>query len=160
MDSFSCKNTSINGSNHLQYNWVVNHMRISINTDIAMPIEQVWEMYITPKHVDGWNHASEDWETVGSTSDFRVGGFFKYPMRAKDGSFGFDFEGEFLQIEPYKYIKYRLLDDRVVEIKFNQMQQSVHIEVIFEGESENSVELQRAGWQQILESFKHYCLAL
>ncbi len=135
-------------------------MRVSIQTTIQKPIELVWKTYITPKHVDAWNHATEDWETFGATSDFRVGGYFKYPMRAKDHSFGFDFEGEFLQIEPLKYIKYRLLDDRIVEIKFSEQPKQVKVEVIFDTESENSVELQRQGWQQILDAFKRYCLTL
>lgn len=81
-------------------------------------------------------------------------------MRAKDHSFGFDFEGEFLQIEPLKYIKYRLLDDRIVEIKFSEQPKQVKVEVIFDTETENSVELQRQGWQQILDAFKRYCLTL
>lgn len=135
-------------------------MKVSIQTTIQKPIELVWKTYITPKHVDAWNHATPDWETVGSTSDFRVGGYFKYPMRAKDHSFGFDFEGEFLQIEPLKYIKYRLLDDRIVEIKFSEQSKQVKVEVIFDTETENSVELQRQGWQQILDAFKRYCLTL
>lgn len=135
-------------------------MKVSIQTTIQKTIELVWKTYITPKHVDAWNHATEDWETVGSTSDFRVGGYFKYPMRAKDHSFGFDFEGEFLQIEPLKYIKYRLLDDRIVEIKFSEQPKQVKVEVIFDTETENSVELQRQGWQQILDAFKRYCLTL
>lgn len=135
-------------------------MKISIHTDIPKPIELVWKTYITPKHVDAWNYATEDWETVGSVSDFRVGGFFKYPMRAKDHSFGFDFEGEFLKIEPLKYIKYRMLDDRIVEIKMTELPKKVFVEVIFDAETENSPELQQQGWQQILESFKCYCLTL
>lgn len=133
-------------------------MKISIQTDIQKPIDVIWKTYITPKHIDKWNHATDDWETVGSKSDFRVGGFFNYPMRAKDHSFGFEFEGEFLTIEPLKYIKYRILDDRIVEVKFTQKAKFVTVEVIFDAETENSVELQKQGWQQILNSFKQYVL--
>ena len=135
-------------------------MKISIQTEIQKPLELIWKTYITPKHIDAWNHATDDWETVGSVSDFSVGGFFKYPMRAKDHSFGFDFEGQFLAIEPLKYIKYRILDDRVVEIKFKPIKQKVLVEVIFDAETENSVELQQQGWQQILNSFKTYVTSL
>lgn len=81
-------------------------------------------------------------------------------MRAKDHSFGFDFEGQFLEIEPLKYIKYRILDDRVVEIRFKQIKQKVVVEVIFDAETDNSIELQQQGWQQILNSFNAYVTSL
>lgn len=135
-------------------------MKVSIHTTISKPLETLWKAYITPKDIDKWNHASDDWETVGSLNDFRVGGFFKYPMRAKDGSFGFDFEGQYLEIIPLKLIKYRLLDDRIVETKFNQLPKAVYIEVIFDAESENPIEMQRMGWQSILDAFKSYVTTL
>lgn len=123
-------------------------------------MDLIWQSYIDPKAIDQWNHASPDWETVGSISDFRIGGRFTYPMRAKDGSFGFDFEGEFTQIEHHKWIQYKLLDDRVVDIKFSQLPKSVYIEVVFDAENENSIELQRMGWQAILDAFKAYVMTL
>ncbi|MCU0104934.1 SRPBCC domain-containing protein [Acholeplasma vituli] len=135
-------------------------MKVSIHTTISKPLETIWKAYITPKDIDQWNHASLDWETVGSVNDFRVNGFFKYPMRAKDGSFGFDFEGQYLEITPLKYIKYRLLDDRVVETKFSQLPKGVYIEVVFDAESENPIEMQRGGWQDILDAFKNYVVTL
>lgn len=135
-------------------------MKVSIHTTIAKPIDLIWQAYTDPKAIDQWNHASPDWETVGSKSDFRVGGRFTYPMRAKDGSFGFDFEGDFTQIELHKWIQYKLLDDRVVDIKFSQLPKSVYIEVVFDAENENSIELQRMGWQAILDGFKAYVMSL
>ena len=77
-------------------------------------------------------------------------------MAAKDGSFSFDFGGEYTKVDEYKAIDYTIEDGRKVSVQFTDHGNSTGIVETFEAEETNSVELQRGGWQAILDSFKQY----
>ncbi len=133
---------------------------ITIQASISAPIEKVWECFTTPAHVMQWNNASPDWHTPKAENDLQVGGKFSYTMAAKDGSFSFDFWGIYDIIETNKQISYTLGDERKVSIHFSESGDQTHITETFEAESMNSVEMQRMGWQAILDNFKKYVEAL
>jgi uncharacterized protein YndB with AHSA1/START domain len=133
-----------------------NKTKITITTALNEPIEKVWDYFTNPIHIIKWNHASDDWHSTKAINDLRVGGKFEYRMEAKDGSFGFDFFGFYDKIIDFKLIEYTLGDDRKVIINFTNDGNEVFIEEIFEAESENPIELQKAGWQAILDNFKNY----
>lgn len=77
-------------------------------------------------------------------------------MEARDGSFGFDFSGVYDLIEKYRLIEYTIDDGRKVKISFKTENDITEITETFEAENENSIELQRTGWQAILDNFKNY----
>lgn len=129
---------------------------IKVEVTIKAKIEKVWELWITPKHIVKWNKASDDWHTPTAENDFRIGGKFVFHMEAKDKSFGFDFSGEYTKIEPYRKINYTLDDGRKVEVLFNAIGDTTFISEVFEAEGSNSTELQKSGWQAILNNFKKY----
>ncbi len=129
---------------------------ITIKTSIAVAVGRVWNLWTSPDHIREWNHASDDWHTIRAESDLRVGGRFLSRMEARDGSVGFDFSGQFTLVEPNRRIEYLLDDDRKVQISFISDGEITTIEESFEGEDVNAVELQRAGWQAILDNFKKY----
>lgn len=131
-------------------------MKITIETTINAPLPLVWEAWNSPDDIKQWNSAQEDWHTTHSTVDLREGGQFLSRMEAKDGSFGFDFGGEYTRIVPQERIEYRLGDGREVEIDFHTTGDNVHVRETFDAESENSAEMQRAGWQAILDNFKRH----
>ncbi|MDG1276557.1 MAG: SRPBCC family protein [Algoriphagus sp.] len=133
---------------------------ITISTFVNLPIEIVWKVWIRPVHIKKWNNASPDWYTPFAKNDLKVGGKFMYRMEARDGSFGFDFEGKYLEVETEKLISYQLEDGRKVWIKFEVEGDGVLVTETFEPEQENSIELQRQGWQAILDNFKRYSEAL
>jgi uncharacterized protein YndB with AHSA1/START domain len=133
-----------------------NKTKITITTALNEPIEKVWDYFTNPIHIIKWNHASDDWHSTKAINDLRVGGKFEYRMEAKDGSFGFDFFGFYDKIIDFKLIEYTLGDDRKVSINFTNDGNEVFIEEIFETESENPIELQKTGWQAILDNFKNY----
>lgn len=130
-------------------------MKISVETIVAAPIEQVWHDYTTPEAITQWNAASDDWHTTAATVDLREGGVFSSRMEAKDGSAGFDFAGTYTRIVENKLIEYSF-GDRVAVIEFDERPDGVHVRVTFDGEPENPIEMQRAGWQAILDNFKRY----
>ncbi|HAX03901.1 MAG: hypothetical protein A2Y45_07720 [Tenericutes bacterium GWC2_34_14] len=130
--------------------------KIHIKQHIAKPVEKVWDLYTKPEHVIQWNHASDDWHSTKAINDLRIGGRFSYRMEAKDGSFGFDFEGTYVSVVYPKHIAYTMDDQRFVTIEFHAKENETNVDVIFEAESENDVELQRQGWQAILDNFKKY----
>jgi uncharacterized protein YndB with AHSA1/START domain len=77
-------------------------------------------------------------------------------MEAKDGSQGFDFEGSFTRIVPNKTIAYRMSDGREVIVEFAERAGGVQVSETFDPETENTPELQRHGWQAILDNFKRH----
>jgi len=131
-------------------------MEISIETTVDAPTEQVWNAWITPDDIKKWNFASEDWSCPDAQIDFTVGGKFRYRMEAKDGSMGFDFEGEFTSINECKSIEYALDDGRRVRIVFSETEQGIRVVETFQAEDEHSAEQQKQGWQSILDNFKKH----
>lgn len=127
---------------------------IQISATIKAPLVQVWDAYNNPDDIKQWNQASPDWHCPSSENDLRVGGVFKNRMEAKDGSFGFDFEGVYLIVSPHSAISYRLLDDRQVNIRFQEVGTTTNMVIDFDPENENPIEMQQQGWQAILNNFK------
>lgn len=130
-------------------------MRITVETTVAAPIQEVWRAYTTPEDIKQWNAASSDWHTTAARVDLRVGGEFSSRMEAKDGSMGFDFAGTYTKIVPHKLIEYAF-GDRAAQVEFEEGAQGVKVRVAFDGESTHSVEQQRDGWQAILNNFARH----
>ncbi len=129
---------------------------ITIQASVQSSPETVWKCWTTPADIMQWNNASDDWHTPSASVDLRVGGQFTSRMEARDGSFGFDFSGIYTIVEPFAHIEYVLEDDRKVSITFVQDGDQVTVTEAFQAESENSAELQKAGWQAILDNFKRH----
>jgi uncharacterized protein YndB with AHSA1/START domain len=133
-----------------------NKTMITIESTVKSPVEKVWNYWTSPDHITKWNTASDDWHSPFAQNDLRVGGSFLARMEAKDGSFGFDFGGVYDEVETHKRIAYTMGDGRKVEVDF--VAEGNHTKVVetFEAETENSVEMQKSGWQMILDNFKKY----
>ena len=129
---------------------------ITISTVIPADVNQVWECWNTPEHIVNWNFASDDWHCPRSENDLRVGGKFNATMAARDGSMSFDFEGVYDVVEPLTRIEYSLADDRHIVVLFEEVEGGVKVTETFDAETENSIEMQRAGWQSILDNFAKY----
>lgn len=130
-------------------------MKITVQTTVAAPIDNVWRAYTRPEDIKQWNAASDDWHTTAASVDLRVGGAFSSRMEAKDGSMGFDFAGTYTEIVPNRRIVYAF-GDRNAEVDFADSPQGVTVRVSFDPDSEYSVEQQQQGWQSILDNFKRY----
>ncbi|AMW06290.1 SRPBCC domain-containing protein [Gemmatimonas phototrophica] len=133
-------------------------MKITVSTDIKAPIAEVWRFYNSPEDIKVWNTASPDWHTTASTVDLRVGGTFSSRMEAKDGSFGFDFAGQYTKVEAPNLIEYEF-GGRFGQVVFTEGSEGVTVTVAFDGEDTHSEEQQRAGWQAILDNFGRHVLA-
>jgi uncharacterized protein YndB with AHSA1/START domain len=130
--------------------------KITVAATINAPVEQVWSLWTDPRHIVHWNHASDDWHTTKSENDLRVGGKFLSHMEARDGSTGFDFEGEYTRVVLLKQIIYTLGDGRNVQISFSENGKETLVAETFEAEHTYTPELQKQGWQAILNNFKKY----
>ncbi|KAF2337438.1 SRPBCC family protein [Flavobacterium ginsenosidimutans] len=129
---------------------------ITIKNTVNASAEKVWKFWNTPEHITKWSFASPDWHTPYAEADLREGGKFKSTMAAKDGSMSFDFEGEFTLVKPNEALSYVMADGRKVEITFTETSNGVEIVESFDPETQNPEEMQRAGWQAILDNFKSY----
>jgi uncharacterized protein YndB with AHSA1/START domain len=129
---------------------------ITVSASINAPIEKVWELWTAPKHIMQWNNASPDWHTPKAENDLRTGGRFSSRMEAKDGSFGFDFGGVYDEVKMHKVIAYTIGDGRKVKVNFTGNGNTTEVVEAFEAEGTNPVEMQRGGWQAILNNFKKY----
>lgn len=134
----------------------INRQKITVETAVNKPLDQVWDKWTAVEHIVSWNAASSDWYTPSAINDLRVGGTFNYRMEARDGSAGFDFSGIYDAVIPYKNIAYTLGDGRKVDISFIESGGHVQIKETFEAEDTFPPEMQRSGWQSILDHFKSY----
>jgi uncharacterized protein YndB with AHSA1/START domain len=130
--------------------------KISVETTVNAPIYRVWEMWTNPEHITKWNNASDDWQTPFAENDLQKGGKFRSRMEAKDGSAGFDFEGKYDEVKTNQLIEYTIADGRKVTIVFSDWGDETRIVETFEAEEENSIDMQREGWQSILDNFTRY----
>lgn len=133
---------------------------IIIRTRVLATPEQVWACWTEPAHITAWNQASPDWHCPHATNNVTEGGRFAWHMAARDGSVGFDFGGMYTLVVPKKEIRYRMDDGRRVAITFERDGDDVVVTEAFEAESLNARELQQAGWQAILESFRQHVESL
>ncbi|WP_232202795.1 SRPBCC domain-containing protein [Vibrio sp. RC586] len=130
-------------------------MKISIKVCVIAPRVRVWTAYTTPDDIIKWNAASDDWHTTKATVDLRTGGDFTSRMEAKDGSFGFDFAGIYTNVVIGHLLEYEF-GGRTAKVAFTEVESGTQIDIEFDPEQENPVELQRDGWQAILNNFKQY----
>ncbi|WP_215112152.1 MULTISPECIES: SRPBCC family protein [unclassified Exiguobacterium] len=126
---------------------------VTISALVDAPIDTVWKLWTDPDHIKQWNHASDDWHTTEAENDLRIDGKFRSRMEAKDQSMAFDFEGVYEEVEVNELIQYRLEDERRVRISFSSEGNQTKVVEVFDAESMNPVEMQRLGWQAILDNF-------
>lgn len=131
-------------------------MKITVETVVQASLEKVWDAWNNPEDITRWNAAQDDWHTTRSTVDLREGGKFSARMEARDGSAGFDFEGTYTRVVPSEVIEYRMSDGREVKVEFARRPGGVLVKETFDAEAENPPELQRSGWQAILDNFGRY----
>jgi uncharacterized protein YndB with AHSA1/START domain len=129
---------------------------ITIDATVNAPVEKVWKFWTGTGHITKWNSASDDWHSPYAENDLKAGGKFLSRMEAKDGSFGFDFGGIYDEVKTNELIAYTLGDGRKVKVTFSSEGNVTKIVESFEAESTNSMEMQRMGWQSILNNFKKY----
>lgn len=129
--------------------------KITVETHVAAPIQDVWRAWNTPDDIKQWNAASDDWHTTKSAVDLRVGGAFSSRMEARDGSMGFDFAGTYTKIVEHKLIE-STFGDRVLLVEFIPDHDGVTVRETFDAETTHSIEQQRGGWQAILDNFKRH----
>ncbi|MBB2953491.1 MULTISPECIES: SRPBCC family protein [unclassified Sphingobacterium] len=135
---------------------MIQSTKINVTAIVNAPIEIVWDAWNTPSDIMQWNSADPNWHCPASENDVRVNGKFKNRMEAKDGSFGFDFEGIYDKVELFKELAYSMNDGRKVRTVFKEKDGKTTLSTVFDAESENEVEFQKQGWQAILNSFVKY----
>ena len=134
----------------------MNTIHITIETEINAPLEKVWKLWTSAEYIIHWNNASDDWHTPKASNDLCAGGKFVFTMAAKDGSVSFDFEGTYDEVIENQRIAYTTADERKVVISFLSSGNITRISETFEAENIHPAEMQRAGWQAILDNFKKY----
>jgi uncharacterized protein YndB with AHSA1/START domain len=130
--------------------------KIKVEAMVNAPIGTVWNAWNTPEEIMKWNFADPSWHSPSSENDLRVGGKFKNRMEAKDGSFGFDFEGVYDTVTLHEEITYTMGDGRKVNTLFAARDGKTHIQTLFDAETQNDIEMQKQGWQAILNNFVKY----
>jgi uncharacterized protein YndB with AHSA1/START domain len=130
--------------------------KITIETEVAAIDSKTWDYYTNPAHIINWNFASDEWCCPSAENDMQVGGKYLARMEANDGSFGFDFEGIYDEVIEGEQFTYTLEDGRIVNVVFKGQGDNTIVSVTFDPESENPIEMQRGGWQAILNNFKKY----
>ena len=131
------------------------NQQIQIHADVKAEVSKVWQYYTQPTHIIKWNFADPSWHCPSASNDLRIGGKYIARMEAKDGSFGFDFEAVYTQVIPLQKLSYQF-GERFATVEFESKNNETNVTICFDPETEHSIELQRDGWQAILNNFKHY----
>lgn len=129
---------------------------ITVSASMHAPIEKVWKYWTEPDHITKWNFASDDWHSPAATNNPQAGGRFSYRMESKNGEMGFDFDGVYTEVIPYRLMEYRMSDGRRVRVTFEADGNETRVTETFEAETIHSHDMQRAGWQAILDNFKRH----
>ncbi len=129
---------------------------ITVETTVNAPVEKVWRYWSEPAHITRWCQPSDDWHAPFAENDLKKGGKFKTTMAAKDGSMSFDFEGMYSTVDHHKKIAYAIADGRKVDVSFEDVNGKTKVIETFDPENQNTLEMQRAGWQAILDNFRKY----
>lgn len=129
--------------------------KITVSAKVNASAIKTWDYYTSPMHIINWNFADSSWHCPYAENDLRVGGIYKARMEARDGSFGFDFEAVYSEITDGEQFKYGF-GGREATVKFNELDNQTEVVVSFDPEDENSIEIQKGGWQAILNNFKSY----
>ena len=130
--------------------------KVTVEATVNAPVEKVWKSWSEPQHITKWCAASDDWHAPKAENDLRTGGTFSTRMEAKDGSFGFDFGGVYDNVKKNELIEYTMGDGRKVRVAFTPSGDTTKIVETFDAETTNPVDMQRTGWQAILDNFKRY----
>ena len=130
--------------------------KITISANVTANPEKVWQYWTQPKHIVNWNFASDDWHCPKSENDLRPGGKMNTRMEAKDGSFGFDFEAVYDEVIDRKKISYTMGDGRRAITVFEDLGNKTQITTTFDAEGTHPLEMQKNGWQAILDNFRKY----
>lgn len=133
----------------------MNPQKITVQATVEADAKKVWDYYTLPEHITQWNFADPSWHCPSAENDMRPGGTYEARMEAKDGSFGFDLEGVYSQIAPGESFTFGM-GGREVQVTFRNLGNQTEVVIVFDAENENPLEMQRAGWQAILNNFKSY----
>lgn len=129
--------------------------KITVEANVSANIKKVWDYYTLPEHITKWNFASDDWQCPNAENDLKIGGTYKTRMEAKDGSFGFDFEAIYSEIIHEKKLSYGF-GERNATVLFENLENNTHVIISFDPENQHPLEMQKNGWQAILNNFKKY----
>lgn len=128
--------------------------KVTVATEVPLSAERAWHVYTDPTEITQWNFANDDWHCPTASTDLQIGGVHRARMEAKDGSFGFDFEGTYTEVDAPSALTLLLGDGRQSRTTFRPLGTRTRIETTFDAEAENPVESQRDGWQAMLLNYQ------
>lgn len=126
---------------------------VTIETFVHAPPRAAWDAFTTPSAIMQWNQASPDWHCPSAEVELKVGGKHLARMEARDGSFGFDFSGIYEEVDAPHALCLRLDDGRSARTIFVAEGDGTRVTTRFDLETTNPAEMQRMGWQAILDSY-------
>lgn len=130
--------------------------KITVAATVAADANKAWDYYTKPEHITQWNFATDDWQCPKAENDLRTGGKYTARMEAKDGSFGFDFEAVYDEVNKPHTLTYTMGDGRKAATHFEDLGGSTKVTTTFDAEQEHDADMQQQGWQAILNNFKQY----
>lgn len=130
--------------------------KIVVEVNVKINPLDAWEVWTNPNHIVNWNFATEDWRCPFAQNTLIEGGSFSYRMEAKDKSSGFYYVGKYKKIDKPSILEFILEDGRNVKVEFIPDGENTIVKEEFEAEKDTPVEIQKEGWQSILNNYKKY----
>ena len=119
--------------------------KIKIEATISADQNKVWDCWTKPEHITKWNFASDDWHCPEAENDLRAGGKYRARM-----------EAVYDEVIPQQKIAYTMTDGRQAITNFERQGNKTKVTTVFDAEKENSIDMQKDGWQAILNNFKKH----
>ena len=92
---------------------------IQVQATITADKQKVWDYYTLPEHITKWNFASDDWCCPTASNELKVGGRYVARMEAKDGSFGFEFDATYTELNEGQSFRY-VFGERAASVEFSE----------------------------------------
>lgn len=126
---------------------------VTIDTFVNATPAEAWTAFTTAEAITQWNQATPEWHCPSADVDLRVGGTYLARMEARDGSFGFDFEAVYEEVDVDRGVTLLMGDGRRARTTFVAEGDGTRVTTTFDAEPTNPVDMQRDGWQAILNSY-------
>ena len=132
---------------------------ITISATVPVSASKAWAAFTDPDAIVQWNFASDDWQCPSAKVDLKIGGRHCARMEAKDGSIGFDFEGTYEEVDEPHALTLVLDDGRKARTTFRPSGSATEVTTRFDPDGNAPLDMQRDGWQAILDNYAAYTAA-
>ncbi len=142
---------------------------LTIRRVIKAPVEEVFNAWTRPQHLQHWWRAHPDWETYDTEVDLRVGGGYRLGMRNPEDGLTYICYGKFREVVPPTKLVYTWsweppghdVGETLVTVEFLDKGDATELVLTHERfPTSGAAQEHNTGWTGALENFLGYVEAM